>query len=76
MDKTYCIFITGNRDCYHPEQMDHATYTVGELMAALRHFPEDTEIWLRNDGGYTYGTVTSWDINTGWYDDDDVVCED
>lgn len=66
-----CIFINGNRDCYHPEQMDHGTLTVGELIRSLQGFDEDAEVWLRNDGGYTYGSLNSWDMNWGHYDDED-----
>ena len=36
--------------------------TVGELIAALQEYDEDTPVYLRNDGGYTYGSIEEIDI--------------
>ena len=51
------IYIDGRRDGYNPDQCGN-TMTVGELIAYLEQFEEDTEVYLRNDNGYTYGRIT------------------
>lgn len=50
------LFIEGRREGYAVEQIDR-TMTVGELIAFLEDFDEDTEIYLKNDNGYTYGSI-------------------
>jgi hypothetical protein len=32
--------------------------TVGELIEYLEQFDEDTKVYLSNDNGYTYGSIT------------------
>lgn len=66
------VFIEGNRDCYHPKQKEDKTMTVGELISTLQDYPEDAKVFLRNDNGYTYGSISSYDIQEGSYDDDRV----
>lgn len=61
------IFINGKRNGYGPEQCGR-TLTVKELIEVLSEFDEDTEIFLSNDGGYTYGSITESDI---WFDEYD-----
>ena len=51
------LYINANRAGYTPDQI-HRTMTVGELIAALGAFDEDTPVYLRHDGGYTYGGIT------------------
>jgi hypothetical protein len=51
------LAINGNRDGYGPDQCRN-TLTVGELIEALQEFDEDLPIYLINDGGYTYGSLT------------------
>ena len=51
------IFIEGRRDGYHPGQCDY-TMTVGELKEMLEQFNDDDKIFLSNDNGYTYGSIT------------------
>ena len=51
------IYIEGRRDGYSPEQCGN-TMTVGDLIAYLEQFEEDTEVLLKNDNGYTYGRIT------------------
>ena len=36
----------------------HETMTVGELIAFLENYAEDTPIYLSFDNGYTYGGIT------------------
>lgn len=51
------LFIEGRRNGYSPEQCGK-TMTVGELINWLEQYDEDTEIYLNNDNGYTYGNIT------------------
>ena len=53
------LFINAHRAGYAPEQIRH-TMTVGELIAALEEFDEDTPVFLKHDGGYTYGGITPY----------------
>lgn len=60
------LFIEGKRNGYGTDQCGR-TLTVGELIEILQNYDEDTPIYLRNDGGYTYGSITEHDIE---------LCED
>ena len=51
------LYIEGRRDGYSPAQI-RETMTVGELMAYLEQFDEDTPVLLNNDRGYTFGSIT------------------
>ena len=51
------LFIEGRRNGYSTDQCG-LTMTVGELIAYLEQFDEDTEVYLNNDNGYTYGNIT------------------
>lgn len=57
------VFIEGRRNGYSPEQCN-GTMTVGELIAYLGEFDEDAKIYLRNDNGYTYGSVDAYSFST------------
>jgi len=57
------IYIEGNRNGYDTEQCGR-TLTVGELIEVLKNYDENALIYLRNDNGYTYGSITAYDINT------------
>lgn len=50
------LYIEGRRDGYSPTQI-RETMTVGELMAYLEQFDEDTPVYIQNDNGYTYGSI-------------------
>lgn len=60
------LFIEGKRNGYSPEQCG-ATMTVGELIEYLEQFDEETEVFLKNDNGYTYGNINQWSFS----DDED-----
>ena len=60
------LFINGKRNGYSPEQCGR-TLTVGELIDILQGYDEDMKVYLENDNGYTYGSITDYDI----YEDDD-----
>ena len=51
------LYIEGRRNGYSPEQCGR-TMTVGELIGFLEQFPEDAEVFINNDNGYTYGSIT------------------
>ena len=51
------LFIEGRREGYSTEQI-RRTMTVGELIEYLEQFDEGTEVYLSNDNGYTYGSIT------------------
>lgn len=51
------LYIEGRRNGYSPDQCGR-TMTVGDLIAYLEQFEEDTPVYLSNDNGYTYGSIT------------------
>ena len=51
------LFIEGRRNGYSPEQCGN-TMTVREMIEWLEQFDEDTQLFLSNDRGYTYGSIT------------------
>ena len=67
MEKKRAIFIDGRRDAYSPAQCGD-TMTVGELKEFLEQFNDDDEVFLRNDKGYTYGSITCDSFESGEYD--------
>ena len=58
------LFIKGRRDGYAPEQC-YETITVGEMIEILKQYDEDTEIYLKNDNGYTYGSINEDSFTEG-----------
>lgn len=60
------LFINGKRNGYGPEQCGR-TLTVRELIELLSEFDEDTEVFLSNDSGYTYGSITESDVRLDEY---------
>lgn len=67
------LFIEGNRNGYSPDQCGR-TFTVGELINYLSQFEEDAPVYLRNDGGYTYGSIKESDFSESYEDEE--VAED
>lgn len=65
------LFIEGRRNGYDTEQCGR-TMTAGQLIEFLQQFDEDAEVFLRNDGGYTYGSITESSFEEDYEDD----CED
>ena len=51
------LYIEGRRNGYGPDQCGR-TMTVGELIEFLQQFDEEMPIYLKNDNGYTYGSIT------------------
>ena len=58
------LFIDGRRDAYAPEQC-YQTITVGKLIEILQEYDEDMEVYLRNDNGYTYGSIDEFSFSEG-----------
>ena len=51
------LMIEGRREAYGAEDLLHKTMTVGELIAYLEQFDDDTKVVLNNDNGYTFGSI-------------------
>lgn len=51
------LYMDGRREVYDPKDIRH-TLTVGELIELLQGFDEDAKVYISNDNGYTYGSVT------------------
>lgn len=61
------IFINAKRDGYGTDQVGQ-TMNVRELIAFLEQFDDETPVYLRHDGGYTYGSITEYNFEEN--DDD------
>lgn len=57
------LFINGKKNGYGTDQCGK-TLTVGELIEILQEYDEDSPVYLRNDNGYTYGSISRSDIYT------------
>ena len=55
------FYINSNRNGYSPDQCGR-TLTVGELISILSDYDEDRLVYIRNDNGYTYGSITERDL--------------
>ena len=68
------LIIEARRDGYAIDQI-RRTMTVGELMAMLEQFDEDTPVYLGHDpqryGYYTYGGITEDCFNENEDEDED-----
>ena len=64
------LFIEGRRNGYSPNQCGR-TMTAGELMSFLEQFDEDMPVYLSNDNGYTYGSVTESSFTENECDEED-----
>ena len=58
------LFIEGRRDAYGTDQI-RKTMTVGELKNWLEEYDDEMPVMLRNDGGYTYGSITRSSFEEG-----------
>lgn len=64
------VYIDSRRDGYSPSQC-HGTMTVGELIDILSQYDEDQPVYIRNDNGYTYGSVQMDSVTEGEEDEDE-----
>lgn len=62
------LFIEGRREGYAVDQI-RRTMTVGELIEYLSMFDEDTKVYLNNDNGYTYGSITESSFTVDYIDE-------
>ena len=62
------VYFNTKRNGYGPDQCGH-TMTVGELITLLGEFDEDTPIYFKNDNGYTYGSITRFDVEEGEFEE-------
>ena len=69
------IFIDGRRDGYSPAQCGN-TMTVGELKEFLGQFNDEDEVFLMNNNGYTYGSITDSSFESGKYDSEDIYLDE
>lgn len=63
------LYIEGRRNGYSPEQCGR-TMTVRDLIDYLEQFEEDAEIYINNDNGYTFGSITESSFEEN-YDDEE-----
>ena len=61
------VFIAANRTAYTPEDVEH-TLSVRDVIDALSDYPDDTPVYLKHDGGYTYGGITWTDLEEDYED--------
>lgn len=64
------VYIEGRRNGYSPEQCGR-TMTVGDLIAYLEQFEEDAEVYLNNDNGYTFGSITESSFEESYEDEEE-----
>lgn len=60
------LYLNTRRNGYNTDQCG-CTMTVRELIEALEQYDNDMEVFLRNDNGYTYGSI---------YEEDFEECEE
>lgn len=63
------VFIEGRRDGYSPEQCGR-TLTVQELIEVLEEMDPEAKVYLKNDNGYTYGSITHYSFEEEQYEVD------
>ena len=69
------IYLNASREGYGIDQVV-STMTVGDLINHLSQYDEDSLIYLRHDGGYTYGGITDNQFQEDWIEDEEDEMED
>lgn len=64
------LTIETHRSGYSVSQCGH-TLSVAELIDYLSQWDENTPVYFSNDNGYTYGSISFDDINSGEVDEND-----
>ena len=64
------VYIEGRRDGYATDQIRN-TMTVREMIEWLEQFDEDAKVYLKNDNGYTFGSITSSSFEEDWGEDEE-----
>lgn len=57
------LFINGKCDGYEINQCGK-TLTVGDLIGILEEYDENMPVYLNNDNGYSFGSITRKDIHS------------
>lgn len=68
------IYIEGRREGYSPEQCRN-TMRVSDLIDYLSQFDGDAEIFLKNDNGYTFGSITESSFEESEEDEEEYDAE-
>ena len=63
------LLIGAKREGYSPKQCP-GTMTVGDLIDYLSGYDEEMRVYISNDEGYTYGSITEWDIGEKTFSED------
>lgn len=63
------LYIEGRRNGYSTDQCGR-TFTVKELIEWLDQYEDDTEVFLINDRGYTYGNINESSFEE-YYEDEE-----
>jgi hypothetical protein len=69
MEKEY-ITIEAHRAGYSVDQIRN-TATVGDLISYLSQWDEETPVYISNDNGYTYGGISTSDIDSAYFEEDE-----
>lgn len=64
------LFLNTKRNGYSTDQCGD-TMTVADLIEMLEQYSVDTKVYLKNDGGYTYGSITEWDFEEDEEDEEE-----
>ena len=59
------LYLNTKRDGYEIEDCD-PTVTVAQLISILEGYPGDAPVYLRNDNGYTFGSVDPDDFDLSY----------
>ncbi len=63
--------IETSRDGYSEDQVVDSAMTVRGLIQLLESFNEDLPVILSFDRGYTFGTISDWDVDVDEYADEE-----
>lgn len=66
------LTIEAHRSGYSVNQCG-GTLSVGELIDYLSQWDDDTPVYISNDNGYTYGSISFDDIDSHGVDDEEEV---
>ena len=64
------VYLDTTRSGYGPDQCP-PTLTVAELIELLEELDPDAQVFLRNDGGYTYGHINRYSFEEDWSEDEE-----
>ena len=62
--ETRIITLSTCRSDYNIKDAAESSMTVAEFIEELSHLPGDCKIVFKNDGGYTYGSISDYDLGS------------